>query len=174
MGPSLPPSGLSVQAQEKLKRKETNRVASRKRTERRKEQLLVREAQVAMAATAKDGAYESYVNLVGDLKQVTMDFERQTAILGESGVVRWREHRTLSFDVPRNCIVYNPPRHERCFVMQISIRSTDTVTVWEDFFEVKASKLKTKSAGLGLFARRHFKKGDIISLYAGVSFDPSK
>jgi len=55
-----------------------------------------------------------------------------------------------------------------------TIRSTDTITVWEDLLEVKASRLITKSAGLGLFARRNFKKGDIISLYAGVSFDPSK
>ena len=124
MGPSLPPSGLSVQAQENINRKETNRVAGRKRTERKKKS---REAEVAMAATAKEGAYESYVNLVGDLKKVLMDFEKQTEILCESGVVRWREHRRLSFDLNSNSIVYNPPMHERCFVMQI--RSTDTITV---------------------------------------------
>ena len=174
MGPSLPPSGLSVQAQEKINRKETNRLASKKRTERKKK---LREAEVAMTATAKDGAYESYVSLVGDLKKVPMDFEKQTEILCESEVVRWREHRTLSFDRKKsNTIVYNPPRHERSFVMQIraTISSTNTITVWEDLLEVKASRLITKSAGLGLFARRNFKKGDIISLYAGVSFDPSK
>ena len=69
-------------------------------------------------------------------------------------------------------ITCNPPRQ---ITSRATSRSTDdAVAVWEDLLEVRASRLAAKSAGLGLFARRPFKMGKVVSSHAGESFDPGE
>jgi hypothetical protein len=108
-------------------------------------------------------AYKIYVNLVDKLKIHSQDFQKQQSILQESGTVRWREHRTVGFQGNNNNLL---PGN---YTLQIRANKT---SVWEKFLEIKTSTLE--NAGLGLFACRPFKRGEVISLYAGVSFDPKQ
>lgn len=185
MEPSeTPPVPSVVHAAEKKHQQEINKVNYQKRKalkalkefeakcpSTKKAKVQVRPC---LARKAKDGAYVAYISLVDILKKLPMENDQQKVILMESETVRWREHRTVAFDPKRGAsgIIYNPPRQERVFVMQI--RQKKTVTVWEDLLVVKASRLPTQSAGLGLFACRAFEEGQVISLYAGVSFEPGK
>jgi hypothetical protein len=107
-------------------------------------------------------AYEVYVKLVDKLKIHSQDFQKQQSILEQSGTVRWREHRTLGFQGSNSS--NNLPD---CFTLQIRANNTSD---WEDLLAVKTSNLE--NANLGLFACRPFKRGEVISLYAGVGFDP--
>jgi hypothetical protein len=113
-------------------------------------------------------AYEVYVSLVDILKMHSEDFKKQQSILEESGTVFWRENCTLGF---KGNILVNPPggapRMHKHYDLQIWPNAT---FVWEDLLEIKTSS--QENAGLGLFACRPFKWGKIISLYAGVEFDP--
>jgi hypothetical protein len=64
-----------------------------------------------------------------------------------------------------------PARKDLHFVLQIR---SDASAIWEDLLEVKDSGIGTKNPGLGLFASRPFKRGEVISLYCGKCFDPGK
>jgi hypothetical protein len=55
------------------------------------------------------------------------------------------------------------------YVLQIRSDPAKT-SLWEDLIAIKASNLESKDPGLGIFACRPFKRGDVISLYGGVPF----
>ena len=154
------------------KRQEEKRLEKFKKTCPRTERAKIGPRSFVLRKTKEDAACAACVRLVNKLKKPPVDFKKQNDILMQSGNIRWREHRTISFDPPAG----EPPRHERHFVVEIipnASRSSST-TVWKALLEVKGSRLKTKLPGLGLFACRCFKVDDVISLHAGASFDPGK
>jgi hypothetical protein len=166
-----------VQAKEKAKKAEDQRAYRKKRKIKKNfatietgKGIIPRPVLPRKAKSAKKNppsAYEVYVSLVDKLKMIPKEFEKQQSMLVESGTVRWMEHRYLGFTPSTP----EPAREEKQFVMQIRSNLTSD---WEDLLEVKASRLASKTPGLGLFACRPFQRGAVISLYAGVLLDAKR
>ena len=155
-----PPPVMSVQALEKRRNAEKVRKRTQKRradtqlkkfkeTCPRTESGKIERRAFVSRKTKEDAAYAAYVRLVLKLKEAPKDFQKQNEIMVQSGTVRWREHLTISF-VPAEA--HQPTREERVFVMQIMPDASrpGSDTLWKDLLQVKASRLKTKHAGLGL------------------------